>query len=80
LKVLPAPSGSVGNIHSEDAVDSRPYSGLTVPLNASVTRLRPMAVTAGSRRARRREQLVNSAADAFNPAPCAAAIGREFPA
>ncbi len=39
-----------------------------------------MGVAAGSRHARRHEHLVNFAADAFNQAPCAAAIGREFPA
>ncbi|CDZ56881.1 Hypothetical protein NGAL_HAMBI2605_19490 [Neorhizobium galegae bv. orientalis] len=40
----------------------------------------PMGVAAGSRHAKRREHLVDPTADAFNQAPCAAAIGREFPA
>jgi hypothetical protein len=39
----------------------------------------PMAVAAGNRHARRHGHLVNSGGHAFNQAPCAAAIGREFP-
>jgi hypothetical protein len=39
-----------------------------------------MGTAVSNRHARRHQHLVNFTAYAFNQAPCAAAIGREFPA